>query len=120
MKNTGITREVDHMGRIVLPIELRRNLGIAEGTELEISVENGSVVLTAVARPLTAVARPLTLEELEGMTGKPVFCRRGDNPGEWEISVGIIYEKDVFFLVTKEKRYYGGNEFDFYNCEVLG
>ncbi len=36
MKATGITRKIDELGRIVLPIELRRGLGIGEKDALEI------------------------------------------------------------------------------------
>ena len=36
MKSTGIVRRVDELGRIVLPIELRRTLNIAEKDSLEI------------------------------------------------------------------------------------
>lgn len=45
MKSTGITRKVDELGRIVLPIELRRTLDIAEKDALEIYVEGTSIVL---------------------------------------------------------------------------
>ena len=45
MKSTGITRKVDELGRIVLPIEMRRTLDIAEKDELEIFVENDRIVL---------------------------------------------------------------------------
>lgn len=45
MKSTGIVRKVDELGRIVLPIELRRTLDIAEKDELEIYVDGSSVVL---------------------------------------------------------------------------
>ena len=45
MKSTGIIRKVDDLGRIVLPIELRRTLDIAERDELEIFVENDRIVL---------------------------------------------------------------------------
>ena len=45
MKSTGIVRKVDELGRIVLPIELRRNLGIAEKDSLEIYVEGSSIIL---------------------------------------------------------------------------
>ena len=38
MKSTGIVRKVDELGRIVLPIELRRTLDIAEKDSLEIYV----------------------------------------------------------------------------------
>lgn len=45
MKSVGIVRKVDELGRIVLPIELRRTLEIAEKDALEIFVEGSSVVL---------------------------------------------------------------------------
>lgn len=45
MKATGITRKVDELGRIVLPIELRRNLGIGIGDTLEIFTESDAILL---------------------------------------------------------------------------
>ena len=45
MKSTGILRKVDELGRIVLPIELRRTLDIAERDELEIYLDDDKVVL---------------------------------------------------------------------------
>ena len=45
MKSTGIVRKVDELGRIVLPIEIRRNLDIAERDELEIFMENDQIIL---------------------------------------------------------------------------
>ena len=45
MKSTGIIRKVDELGRIVLPIELRRTLDIAERDELEIYMENDRIIL---------------------------------------------------------------------------
>ncbi|HEX2938649.1 MAG TPA: AbrB/MazE/SpoVT family DNA-binding domain-containing protein, partial [Ruminiclostridium sp.] len=45
MKSTGIVRRVDELGRIVLPIELRRTLEISEKDALEIYVDGDSVVL---------------------------------------------------------------------------
>ena len=45
MKSTGIVRKVDELGRIVLPIELRRTLDIAERDSLEIFVDGPSIVL---------------------------------------------------------------------------
>ena len=46
MKATGIVRKVDELGRIVLPIELRRTLDIAERDSLEIYVGDNSIILT--------------------------------------------------------------------------
>jgi len=45
MKSTGIVRKVDELGRIVLPIELRRTLNIAEKDSLEIYVDGNSIIL---------------------------------------------------------------------------
>ena len=45
MKATGITRKIDDLGRVVLPIELRRMLGIEVKDSLEIFVEEDSVIL---------------------------------------------------------------------------
>ena len=40
MKSTGIVRKVDELGRVVIPIELRRTLGIDEKDALEIYTDN--------------------------------------------------------------------------------
>ena len=45
MKSIGIVRKVDELGRIVLPIELRRTLDIAEKDPLEIYVDGSAIVL---------------------------------------------------------------------------
>ena len=43
MKATGITRQVDEVGRIVLPIELRALMGIEKHDLVEIFTENDAV-----------------------------------------------------------------------------
>ncbi len=45
MKSTGIVRKVDELGRIVIPIELRRTLDIAEKDSLEIFVDGERIIL---------------------------------------------------------------------------
>ena len=45
LKSTGIVRKVDELGRIVLPIELRRTLDIAEKDSLEIYMDGPSIIL---------------------------------------------------------------------------
>jgi len=45
MKSTGIVRKVDELGRVVLPIELRRTLDIAEKDALEIYVDGSTIIL---------------------------------------------------------------------------
>lgn len=45
MKSTGIVRRVDELGRIVIPIELRRTLGIDIKDAVEIYVDEEHVIL---------------------------------------------------------------------------
>lgn len=45
MKSSGIVRKIDELGRIVLPIETRRMLGIEARDGVEIFVEDDKVIL---------------------------------------------------------------------------
>ena len=45
VKATGIVRKVDELGRIVLPVELRRTLGIEIKDPIEIYVEEDNIIL---------------------------------------------------------------------------
>lgn len=45
MKSTGMVRRIDSLGRVVLPIELRRTLELDEDSSLEIFVEGNQVIL---------------------------------------------------------------------------
>ncbi len=45
MKSTGIVRNVDELGRIVIPKELRKKLGMNSSDPVEIFVENDRIIL---------------------------------------------------------------------------
>ncbi len=45
MKSTGVVRKLDNLGRIVIPIELRRTMDIGLKDTLEISVEDDKIIL---------------------------------------------------------------------------
>jgi len=45
LKSTGVVRKVDELGRIVIPIELRRTMGIEEKDALEIYVDSEKIIL---------------------------------------------------------------------------
>ena len=49
MKSTGIVRKLDNLGRIVLPIELRRNLDLNEDDALEIYLDDEAIVMKKYA-----------------------------------------------------------------------
>ena len=45
MKATGVVRKIDELGRIVLPVELRRTLNIGVKDSMEIFVDGDCIVL---------------------------------------------------------------------------
>ncbi|MFC4102881.1 AbrB/MazE/SpoVT family DNA-binding domain-containing protein [Paenibacillus xanthanilyticus] len=49
MKATGVVRKVDELGRVVIPVELRRTLDIKEGESLEIFVNGEQIMLKKYA-----------------------------------------------------------------------
>jgi len=62
-KSVGIVRKVDELGRIVLPVELRRTLNIAERDSMEIYVEGESIIL-----------KKYEPEPLKSGKGKKLIC----------------------------------------------
>ncbi len=64
MRATGIVRRVDDLGRVVIPREIRRSMGIREGEPMEIYLENDAVMFRRYSYKLTAeVARVAELVE---------------------------------------------------------
>ena len=45
MKSTGIIRKMDELGRVVIPIEIRNQFGIAEKDPMEIYVDGSNIIL---------------------------------------------------------------------------
>lgn len=64
MRATGIVRRVDDLGRVVIPREIRRSMGIREGEPMEIYLEQDAIMFRRYAYKLTAeVARVAELVE---------------------------------------------------------
>jgi AbrB family looped-hinge helix DNA binding protein len=64
MRATGIVRRVDDLGRVVIPREIRKQMGIREGEPMEIFLEPDAVTFRRYAYKLTAeVARVAELVE---------------------------------------------------------
>ena len=66
MKSTGIIRKLYELGRIVLPVELRKNLDIKEKDPMEIHVENGKLVLEKFEPGCTFCNSKDHLKEING------------------------------------------------------
>lgn len=45
MKDTGVVRKIDELGRFTLPMELRRKMNIEVGDPLEVFVDDESIIL---------------------------------------------------------------------------
>jgi transcriptional pleiotropic regulator of transition state genes len=69
MEASGIRRKVDDLGRVVLPVGMRRALGIGEGEEVEVWLDGDRVV---VAKPAEHCAFCGGQEELRGFRGRVV------------------------------------------------
>ena len=67
IKSTGIVRRVDELGRVVLPIETRRQLGIQEKDPLEILVdlEKGQIIFQKAANVCLKCGSTQDLRELK-------------------------------------------------------
>ena len=78
MKSTGIVRKVDELGRVVIPIELRRTLGIAEKDALEIYVDDDKIILKKYMPNMTcAVTGEVSDDNLRLVGGKLILSQEG-------------------------------------------
>ena len=69
MKSSGIVRKVDELGRVVLPIELRRKIGVELKEPIEISVD-GSFIVFKKYRPQCVFCK--STESVSGIDGKNI------------------------------------------------
>lgn len=53
MKNTGVIRKIDNLGRIVVPKEIRKNLNIHNGDDVQIFIEEDKIVLKKYQKVLS-------------------------------------------------------------------
>ncbi len=56
MKSTGVVRRIDELGRIVIPKEIRRNLKIRDGENMEIFVDKDLIILKKYSKMDNAIA----------------------------------------------------------------
>lgn len=94
MKSTGIVRKVDELGRVVIPIELRRTLGIAEKDALEIYVDDDKIVLKKYKPNMTChITGDVSDENMVLANGRLVLSREGAEQLVNEIKNAFDIEK---------------------------
>lgn len=78
MKSTGIVRKVDELGRVVIPIELRRTLGINEKDALEIYTDDDRIILKKYKPSMTCqITGEISEDNLSLANGKLVLSKEG-------------------------------------------
>lgn len=78
MKSTGMVRKVDELGRVVIPIELRRSLGIKEKDAIEIYVDDDKIILKKyIANMACHITGESSNENLALANGKIVLSPEG-------------------------------------------
>ncbi|WP_294474750.1 AbrB/MazE/SpoVT family DNA-binding domain-containing protein [uncultured Ruminococcus sp.] len=66
MKSTGIVRKVDELGRIVLPIELRRSYDLAVKDAIEIYTDDDMIILKKFQRSCVFCGKTENLVDYKG------------------------------------------------------
>ena len=78
MKSTGMVRKVDDLGRVVIPIELRRTLGIEVKDALEIFIDGDRIILKKYMANMTcAVTGEISEDNFSLLGGKLVLSPEG-------------------------------------------
>ena len=104
MKSTGIVRRIDDLGRVVIPKEIRRTLGIREGDPLEIFTENGMCCFKKYI-PLGAISD--TVERVyNSLKGMHIVCAIYDTNGDRLVGAKTLTNKiDLDELSDLEGKY---------------
>ena len=88
MKSTGIIRNVDDLGRIVLPIEIRRNFELDTKDQVEIYTDNDKIVLKKFQRSCVFCK---SSEDIKDFNGKAI-CLKCRN--ELRVELAKLSESD--------------------------
>ncbi len=78
MKATGIVRKTDQLGRVVIPMELRKKLSIGENDPLEIFVDDNMIILKKYQPDLTClITGTISNDNMSLADGKIVLSKEG-------------------------------------------
>ena len=66
MKATGIVRNIDELGRVVIPKGIRTKTGMVEGTPVEFYVDDGKIILAKFNSACVFCASEENLTEIKG------------------------------------------------------
>lgn len=75
MKDTGMIRKLDELGRIVIPIEIRNKFNLIEKKQMEIYVEDSCIILKKFEPSCVFCGDTEDLDEFKGK----LICSRCKN-----------------------------------------
>lgn len=93
MGSTSIVRKIDAMGRLVLPVELRKNLGLTFDDSLEILIDDESIVLKKYVPACIFCGEAAGLTDFKGKKICP-NCRK-----ELETEPAPVDDQMYFYLM---------------------
>ena len=82
MGTTGIVRKIDDLGRVVIPIEIRKKLGIKEGYLLEIFTDRDEIILRKYDASMGLCELVKRLEDVFSDVKKDMDINRADRISE--------------------------------------
>ncbi len=126
MKSTGVIRRIDELGRIVIPKEIRRNLGIRNGENIEIFTEKDDIILKKYYHmsSLTDLAKSLCEIIYSEFNYKIIITDRDKVIAANEQDIAFINKKIAkqyqAILDERETRILNGHKFKIGDKEIEG
>lgn len=97
MENRGIVRRVDDLGRIVIPKDMRRELGISDGDPMEMLMTDEGVLI----RPYPCASGIMSyLRNLKTAIMDDSYLKESDH----EVMLGKLKELEHMLLDAQDKR----------------
>lgn len=129
MRDTGMVRRIDELGRVVIPKEIRKTLRIKEGDPLEIYTEKDELVFKKFSpfEPYSAMAENVA-NSIYQVTEKPCIITDTDNvicvSGNSKDIVGKSISNDIESILKEREsiiinREDGGKTFPIFKGEEL-
>lgn len=116
MKSTGVIRRIDELGRIVIPKEIRRNLKIRDGENMEIFVDMDSIILKKYskiedsidyAKRICKLLNGLTNNEIIITDRDHIIAAEGSNV---ENLVNELISQDMISVIDNRETYFSPKE----------
>lgn len=110
MKSTGVIRKIDELGRLVVPKEIRKNLNINDGEEVEIFVDEDCIILKKYYRLLSLKDKVSKyFEKIEKQLNYNIFLTDREKillslKQEYKFLMDLKISKSLFDAINERKQ----------------